>query len=445
MHKTGAAKYIIMEMLMSRGRSISRKDFLRACGTTVASSALLSAAAGFLTGCSSASEYIILKNGSAFINGGFVKCDILIHLGEIIEIDTTMSLVKKYDSMIKKYDPEIIDCSGFFVSPGWVDMHCHIGGMGLDPLLLGPEHGVTALVDAGTYGPGTFETFLESYYNKSGIPMYCFLNLRRDGIKLTNMFSANDPGVEDVDGARALASAHPHIIKGFKVRTDESNTSTAYPAYLRDVTARLGREMNLPVMYHLGDPQSSTALPDIVSDLKHAKQGDIITHFLRDTTNCALTKPWAVRPEVIAAKGEGVLFDVGHGVESFMFDTASAALDLGFTDFTISSDLHLLSDAGKSLTFANVASKFLALGMSIESITEKISTRPRRLLDLEPEIRLNSKIDLTLFSIRECCSLYFDAGNNPLSCPMRIYPEYAIVNGSTVRAGNEDRFRWPVV
>lgn len=430
---------------MSRDGSINRRVFLKACGTTLASTALLSAAAGFLTGCSDVSEYIILKNGSAFINGRFVKCDMLIHLGEIIEIDTTMNLVKNYDSMIKKYDPEIIDCTGFFVSPGWVDMHCHIGGMGLDPSLLGPEHGVTALVDAGTYGPETFNTFLESYYNKSGIPMFCFLNLRRDGIKLTNMFSANDPGVEDVNGARVLASAYPHIIKGFKVRTDESNTSTAYPTFLRELTAGLGSEMNLPVMYHLGDPQSSTALPSILSDLKHIRRGDIITHFLRDATNCALTKPWAVRPEVIAAKKEGVLFDVGHGVESFMFDTASAALDLGFNDFTISSDLHILSDAGKSLTFANVASKFLALGMSIESITENISARPRRLLDLEPEIRLNARPDLTIFSICECCSLYFDAGNNSRSFPKRIYPEYTIVNGSAVRAGNEDRLRWPVV
>ena len=431
--------------------NISRRRFFKIFGHAAVSTAMIasgpsiSKAAGLLTGgSSSTSEYILLENGLAYIDGNYSKCDLLLHSGTVVAIDRGLSMRSKYAALISQNKVDIIDCTCFYISPGWVDMHCHIGGMGLELDYLGAKMGVTALVDAGTYGSQTFSTFLNTYYNNSNIPLFCFLNVRKDGIKLTNMFCNNDPGVEDVDGAAALCEKYPHIIRGLKARSDKSNTSVAYPTYLADVTARLGKELQIPVMYHLGDPDALTGRPLITDYLKNIKSGDIITHCLRSTTNCILTDSGMVRPEVLDAKNEGVIFDIGHGLESFMFDSTEKAFDQGFYDFSISSDLHDLSVAGKALTFANVASKFLALGMSVDDITEKISTYPRQLLNLESSIAVNKHIDVTIFSIRDGNHYYFDAGSNSIHYHQRIYPEYTIVNGAKIRAGSQDRLRWPI-
>jgi len=442
---------IVSEFKKMLDSKISRRRFFKLFGHAAASTALIAsgpsiAKAAGIFDCESTtpSEYILLENGLTYINGHYTKCDLLLRSGTIAAIDRGLSMRSRYGTLISQKKVEIIDCTDFYISPGWVDMHCHIGGTGLGLDYLGAKMGVTALVDAGTYGPQTFNTFLTSYYNNSTIPLFCFLNVRKDGIKITNMFSNNNPGVEDVDGAAALCEKYPHIIIGLKSRSDKSNTSDGYPTYLADITARLGKELQIPVMYHLGDPDVSTGKPVITDYLKNMKSGDIITHCLRKTTNCILTDEGMVRPEVLDAKHEGVIFDVGHGLESFMFQTAERAFDQDFDGFSISSDLHALSFLGKALTFANVASKFLALGMGIDDITGKISTYPRQLLNLESSIAVNKHIDLTIFSIAEGNYYYFDASSKCIRHHQRIYPEYTIINGTKIRAGYQDRLRWPV-
>jgi dihydroorotase len=206
------------------------------------------------------------------------------------------------------------------------------------------------------------------------------------------------------------------------------------PTYLADVAAELARELRLPVMYHLGNPA-----PSITDFLKRAKPGDIITHCLRGRSNSIIDASGKVRPEAVHSKSEGILFDVGHGVGSFEFDSARSAFDQDFMDFTISSDLWLLPSWFKSRTFAHVASKFLALGLSLEEITERISSRPRRLLAIESEISVGSAIDLTLFSVADGRFTYVDTGGSTLTGDRRIIPEYTIIGGGLIRAGARDR------
>lgn len=369
----------------------------------------------------------ILKNGSVFIGGKYIKADMEVTGGVITRLETSI------DPMVSP-DTKIMDCTNLYISPGWVDLHCHIGGVGVDPDILGPEMGVTALVEAGTYGPETFSTFMDEYYNRSVIPIYMFLNVRKNGIQVTNILFDSVPGVEDVEGAQQLVETYPNIIKGFKVRLDSMNTSGDNPAFLAKVTAELGAKLKLPVAYHLGNPD-----PSITDFLQNAKSGDIIAHFLRQRNNSIINASGMIRPEVMDAKSKGVCFDVAHGVASFEFDSAKRALDQGFTDFTISSDLWLLPSWARCRTFSNVASKFLALGLPIEDVTYKISSRPREMLNIPSMIEINKPIDLTVFSLREGDFEYSDTSGSELSCAQRIIPEYTLINNTLIRAGNRDR------
>ncbi|WP_319407162.1 hypothetical protein [uncultured Desulfosarcina sp.] len=369
----------------------------------------------------------ILKNGSIFLNGKFKKTDLIVENGTITKISRDIGSAADTGTTV-------IDCSNFFISPGWVDFHCHLGGIGVDLNLLGPEMGITAIVEAGTYGPETFDELINRYFERSHIPIYVFLNVRKNGIQFSNVLFKSKPGIEDADGARRLIDQHPQIIKGFKVRLDSMNTPDDNPTYLADVTAKLGKELQVPVMYHLGNPA-----PSIIDFLERAKPGDIITHCLRKKTNAIIDVYGKVRPEAIHSKSEGIHFDVGHGVVSFEFDSARKALDQNFTDFTISSDLWLLPSWFKCRTFANVASKFLAIGLSIEDVTEKISCRPRQLLNIESEISIDSAIDLTIFSVVDGEFAYVDTGGSTVTGDRRIIPEYSIVGGNLIQAGARDR------
>ncbi len=409
---------------MATQLKMNRRKFCKIC-SAVTTTALFSTGAGLIPGCKYFAGNVLLTNGLVYVDGRYQQMDIAVKKGKVTAMHQALSPEENMD---------VIDCSGCYISPGWVDLHCHIGQIGVQVCRLGLKMGVTALADAGTYGPETFNVFLDKHYNNAQIPLYAFLNLRKGGLTYTNILSKNVPGVEDAEGAVGLIEKHPEIIKGLKVRTDSSNTSENNPTFLADVTAGLGVDLDMPVVYHLGNPQ-----PSILDYLKTTKSGDIITHCLRKTNNSIVDQSGKIRPEVIDAASEGVLFDVGHGVASFSFQTAEAALNQGFNDFTISSDIWSIPSLSRAYTFANVASKFLALGLSIEDITKKISTRPREILGIQSTIDVGTEIDLTVFSIHEGDFKYTDSANESKIFGKRIIPEYTILKGYPKKAGCLDR------
>ena len=68
------------------------------------------------------------------------------------------------------------------------------------------------------------------------------------------------------------------------------------------------------------------------------------------------------------ARQRGVLFDVGHGVGSFAYRVARAAIAQGFPPDTISSDLHAHNVAGPAYDQATTLSKLLHVGMGLADV-----------------------------------------------------------------------------
>ena len=75
-----------------------------------------------------------------------------------------------------------------------------------------------------------------------------------------------------------------------------------------------------------------------------------------------------VWPEAFAARERGILFDVGHGVGSFTWRVARAALAQGFPPDTISSDIHAHNHAGPVHDLPRTLSKLLHLGMPLQDV-----------------------------------------------------------------------------
>lgn len=64
------------------------------------------------------SETILIKNGTAFIDGGFVRADVRVRGGRIAEIG----------ELSPEAGEAVRDCAGLYVLPGFVDIHIHAYG-----------------------------------------------------------------------------------------------------------------------------------------------------------------------------------------------------------------------------------------------------------------------------------------------------------------------------
>src|SRR5258708_18659538 len=105
------------------------------------------------------------------------------------------------------------------------------------------------------------------------------------------------------------------------------------------------------------------------------RPGDISTHMYIDFIQM-LDANGKVLPYLFEAKKRGVLFDVGHGGGSFVFNQAVPAVQQGFLPDSISTDLHVGSMNARMKDMLNVMSKFLNLGMSVRDIVLRSTSNP---------------------------------------------------------------------
>ena len=110
---------------------------------------------------------------------------------------------------------KVLDVSGYLLTPGLVDMHCHIYPRfpfeedGL-PTIQGEAHmfrsGVTACVDAGTCGGRDFLQFKESVIDRSKLKIFAFVNIASGG--MVNLESEQDIQEFQPEIAAAIAGTY---------------------------------------------------------------------------------------------------------------------------------------------------------------------------------------------------------------------------------------------
>src|SRR5207302_9101575 len=72
--------------------------------------------------------------------------------------------------------------------------------------------------------------------------------------------------------------------------------------------------------------------------------------------------------------------DVGHGVGSFAFAVARAALAQDLRPGTISSDLHVYNVRGPVFDLATTMTKFLALGLGLDEVVRMTTEAPAKVI-----------------------------------------------------------------
>lgn len=222
-----------------------------------------------------------------------------------------------------------------------------------------------------------------------------------------------------------VASANRDVIIGFKVRIGR-NASGASGIMPMDIALEVADEAAMPLMVHIDYPP-----PSYEAVVDRLRPGDILTHSFRPFPNRPVLSDGSLKPAVLAARERGVLFDIGHGMGSFSYRTARAALSRGFQPDTISSDVHVLSVDGPAYDQVTTLSKFLALGMSLEEVVAASTIKAARALK-RPELgslKPGSVGDASILSLEKGSFPLTDGAGEVLHAQQRIFARGLVLNG----------------
>jgi dihydroorotase len=387
---------------------------------------------------------LLIKGGHVIdaknkING---KMDVAVKDGKILRVaaDIPASSAKK-----------TINVNGLYVTPGFLDIHGHVfHGTEPDNYLsnsqdaLPPDGftfraGVTTVADAGGAGWKNIDLFRKNVVDKSKTRVLAFMNIVGGGMRGVETFEQDKT---DMDPKLTAASAKKNkdIVIGIKIAHyighDWDPTDFAVAA---------GKIAGIPVMVDFGKALPPLPLEDLL--LKHLRPGDILTHAYRydqefDKSGEMIEHKQAIvdvntkklKPYVWEARKRGVIFDVGHGGGSFNWSQAVPAMEQGFHPDVLSSDLHTGSMNAGFKDMANLASKFLVLGMPLADVVAASTWNPAKVIQ-RPELghlSVGSEADIAVFRLREGDFGYIDASGMAIRGKQKLEAELTLRNGRVV-------------
>lgn len=274
------------------------------------------------------------------------------------------------------------DVRGLLVVPGLIDLHTHIyhkaTSYGVEPDAVALRSAVTTMVDAGSAGASNYAGLRDFVMTPARTRLLAYLNISFAGIfafeRGLMVGEAANRDLLSVEHCRAVAEANLDTVVGIKVRLGAAvSGDVGVEALDRAIAA--AEPLGLPVMTHIGRP-----LPGYAEILARMRRGDVLTHCFRPAPNSPVDAAGHVLPALRAARERGVLFDIGHGMGAFGFESAEAALADGFPPDVISSDVHALSIGGPAYDLLHTMSKLLNCGLPVEAVIAMASDAPARAL-----------------------------------------------------------------
>lgn len=291
------------------------------------------------------------------------------------------------DDLSKTDAQEVLDASGCLVTPGMIDLHVHVFygvshyGIEPDPTCL--AKGATTVVDAGSAGADIFPGFRKYVIDVSETRIFAQINISSQGMLTQEIGEFEIPEYADVDKACAMIEKHRDVILGVKVRLTKHSIVSERSGMIPLHHAREAADAaGLPIMVHPQDAWCDS-LDDILAVMG---ERDIVTHCFHGSRCGILDDDGKVRKSVHEAMARGVVFDVGHGAGSFSWDTVETAMSQGVAPQTISSDLHIYNVNGPVHDLANVVTKFLHLGMSLDDAIAKVTSVPAEVILMSDKI-----------------------------------------------------------
>ena len=297
---------------------------------------------------------------------------------------------------------EVVDARGAYVVPGLVDFHVHVywGATvwGLEADKIGAAGGTTSFLDTGSAGAITLAGLRRYVIEPSRTRIRALVHICTAGL-VTHLGELLDPRYLDIDGTVRAIDENRDIAPGVKIRYSDTIVGEGDQARAAlDAALEAAEQARVWLMVHIG--YTPEAIPDVLDRLR---PGDVVTHSYTPLAGGLIDMDARqVLPAVVAARGAGIEFDIGHGKSSFGWHTAQAALDSGFLPDYISSDLHRGCVHGPAFSLPNVMTKFWRLGMPLEDIVARCTLRPAKKLGLDAgTLRVGAEADIAVLAVDE--------------------------------------------
>lgn len=316
-----------------------------------------------------------------------------------------------------------------YISAGWIDDHVHcFEKMDLYydyPDKVGVETGVTTVIDAGTTGAENIHQFYP-FAQKAKTNVFALINISKTGIIAQNEL-ADLTNVQSTLVQQAIQSL-PNFIVGIKARMSQTVVGENGIAPLESAKQIQEDNQGIPLMVHIG-----SAPPELYKTLELMEQGDILTHCFNGKTNGILAKETdTIRPFVWEAYHKGIIFDVGHGTDSFNFHVAQTAFNEGMKASSISTDIYIRNrKKGPVYDMATTLTKLHVIGYSWEEILKKITIVPAHNfhLNTKGELKEGFDADITVFEFHETKKRLVDSNGEIRTAYEEINPVKTIIGG----------------
>jgi dihydroorotase len=333
------------------------------------------------------------------------KFDLVIKGGDVL--DPSQGLRGRRDigiryGVIEALEPEIpaaralrlLDAGGKLVTPGLIDLHCHVypygSAIGIPADELTPLQCTTTCVSAGDAGANNFAAFRRFIVAQTRTRLYAFVHIANVGLTPFPIAELYNIDYAQVDACAKAVAENPDIAIGVKVRMSENVIARNGIEPLRRAILACERAgTGGKVMAHIGGVETVELMSQILDLLR---PGDILTHAYSGAPNMAgaftnIVQNGKPLPAALAAKQRGVIFDVGHGGGSFDYTVAEVAIPQGCGPDTISSDIHVFSGNSPGVPYlTNVMSKFMGLGFTLEQVVAMATINPARIINRMPKL-----------------------------------------------------------
>src|SRR5256714_3596957 len=303
--------------------ALSRRNFLQVTGSAAA--AVMSQR---------------LRSTAEAAMGPADKFDLVIKGGDVL--DPSQSLRGKRDigirwGIVEAIEPEIpaaralktIDAGGKLVTPGLIDLHCHVypygSAIGIPADELVQFQGTTTVVSAGDAGVNNLAALRRFIVAQSRARIYAFVHIANNGLSafpVAELYNIDNAQMEAC--AMALAE-NPDFLIGVKVRMSENVIfKHGLQPLKRGIKACEMCGWSARMMVHIGGRETRWLMSQILDLLR---PGDVLTHSYSGAPNIAgaftnIVQDGKLLPAALAAQQRGVMFDVGHGGRSFGFTVA---------------------------------------------------------------------------------------------------------------------------
>jgi len=408
-----------------------RRDFLKLSGTLASTVALVGPAGAAMTPDD--------------------KFDLVIKGGEVI--DPSQSLRGRRDigirfGVVEAIEPDIpaaraqklIDASGRLVTPGLIDLHCHVypygSAIGIPADELVAQQGTTTCVSAGDAGANNFAGFRRFIVAQTRTHLYAFVHIANMGLAPFPVPELYNIDFAQVDACARTVAENADIAIGVKVRMSENVIArNGLEPIRRAILACERSGTRARLMVHIGGVETAQLMTDILDLLR---PGDILTHAYSGAPNLAgaftnIVQDGKLLPAALAAKQRGVIFDVGHGGGSFDYTVAEAAIAQGCPPDTISSDIHVFSGNTPGMPYLTwVMSKFLNMGYTLDEVIAMTTHVPGRIIDRKAKLgtlQIGAPADVSILELVEGPVSFVDTRNNRRDGKVYLRPVQTVTAG----------------